>query len=166
MGQRTQMVVEVTKCEQKYTASYYNQWGIGKMQLLDVMRFVTTYHNEKWCRNDYIFPETLYNAFLLKDDVFKGEATSERVIDWLNTQDNNNGGILLKIKVNDYNDIESGELYIFNDPEATDTKGKVKKYIDLFEYVNYNPQYFNEPFLTAFTALMRFYNIEIKSHVD
>jgi hypothetical protein len=24
------------------------------------------------------------------------------------------------------------------------------------------PEYFNEPFVTAFTALMRFYNIEIK----
>ena len=34
---------------------------------------------------------------------FKGKATPEKVMKWINdTQDNNNGGMLLKIKMNRY----------------------------------------------------------------
>lgn len=180
MGQRTQMVVEVTKVEhnyktgkdtkKKYLGSYHNQWGIGKMQLWDVVRFLTTYNNG--CE-EYKLPERLYKAYLMDDKyVFTGKATPERVMDWFRTQDNNNGGMLLKVNVNRYGDVESGELYIFNDPEIEASREyeknpnaepnySVNRYISLREYVLYCPEYFNTDFLTMFTALLRFYNIKI-----
>ena len=174
MGQRTQMVVEViktdhdyktdTNTEKRYLGSYHNQWGIGKMQLWDVMRFLTTYQSGL---EDYDLPKRLYKAYLMNDDyVFTGEATPENVMNWFETQDNNNGGILLKVKMDRYGDIVSGELYIFNDPEMDahkhpDEDFEVNRYISLWEYVQYNPEYFNTDFLTAFTALLRFFNIKI-----
>lgn len=189
MGQRTQSVFEVVKTfedystgkksKKTYIGSYHNQWGIGKMQLLDVMRFVTTYQDG--CSKDgYDMPERLYKAYKLDgkeyETPFKGKATPEKVMDWINkTQDNNNGGLLLKLNVDNFNDIQSGELYIFNDPEKdydnyydkhpdddSDKTFDVNRCISFFEYMSLRPRYFNEPFITAFTALMRFYNIEIK----
>lgn len=187
MGQRTQLVVEVTKVTEDYTTkkktkktyvgSYHNQWGIGKMQLFDVIRMVTSYVDSM--DEEYTFPERLHKAYLLNgkeyENPFKGKATPERVMKWLNTQDNNNGGMLLKLKVDRFNYIESGELYFFNDPETEGSRYceqhpededawynfKVDRQISLLEYINYMPEYFNEPFITAFTALMRFYNIQI-----
>lgn len=180
MGQRTQMVIEVTKTEhnyktgkdtkKKYLGSYHNQWGIGKMQLWDVMRFLTTYNSGL---DEYKLPERLHKAYLMDDKyVFTGKATPERVMDWFRTQDNNNGGMLLKVNVNKYGDVESGELYIFNDPEQEASREyeknpnaepnySVNRYISLREYILYCPEYFNTDFLTAFTALLRFYNIKI-----
>lgn len=74
MGQRTQSVFEVVKTfedystgkktKKTYVGSYHNQWGIAKMQLLDVMRFVTTYQ-EGCSKDDYVMPERLYKAYLL-----------------------------------------------------------------------------------------------------
>ena len=188
MGQRTQLVVEVTKVEKDYSTgkktkktfvgSYHNQWGIGKMQLLDVIRMVTSYVDSM--DREYTFPEKLHKAWLLNgkeyEHPFKGKATPERVMNWINkTQDNNNGGLLLKLKVDHFNYIESGELYFFNDPEREsciyseqhpeDEDGwknfKVDRQISFWDYINYTPKYFNEPFVTAFTGLMRFYNIQI-----
>lgn len=188
MGQRTQSVFEVVKTfedystgkktKKTYVGSYHNQWGIAKMQLLDVMRFVTTYQ-DGCSKDDYVMPERLYKAYLLNgkeyEHPFKGKATPEKVIEWLNGQDNNNGGLLLKLNVNHYNNIQSGELYIFNDPEKeysdyynehpdgdSNKVFNVNRQISFFEYMCLYPEYFNEPFVTAFTALMRFYNIEIK----
>lgn len=180
MGQRTQIVIEVTKTEhnyktgkdtkKKYLGSYHNQWGIGKMQLWDVLRFLTTYND---CRGEYKLPERLHKAYLMDDKyIFTGKATPERVIDWFGTQDNNDGGILLKVNLDGYGMIESGELYIFNDPEMEANKEyeknpnaepnySVNRYISLREYIMYCPEYFNVDFLTAFTALLRFYNIKI-----
>lgn len=180
MGQRTQLVIEVTKTEhnyktgkdttKKYVGSYHNQWGIGKMQLWDVMRFLTTYYSGF---EDYKLPEKLHKAYLMDDEyVFKGSATPKRFIKWIESQDNNNGGILLKIKMDRYGNIESGKMYIFNDPEIeyceahkkdlnADIDIRVNRYITLREYVLYTPEYFNTDFLTAFTALLRFYNIKI-----
>lgn len=183
MGQRTQMVVEVTETKHNYKTdkdsrvkhigSYHNQWGMAKMQLFDVMRFLTTYNGDY---EDYKLPEKLHKAWLMNDEyVFKGKVTPERVMEWMNTtQDNNDGGVLLKVKMDRYGYIESGELYIFNDPERDysiayerDPKSadgrdfKVDRYVTLLEYINYWPKYFNEEFLTAFTALLRFYNIKI-----
>ena len=181
MGQRTKMVVEVTETKHNYKTgkdtkkrhlgSYYNQWGIGKMQLWDVIRFLTTYNG---CCEDYKLPERLHKAYLMEDKyIFGGKATPERVMEWMNTsQDNNNGGILLKVKLDKYGYIESGELYIFNDPETeacriheknpdAECSYNVERYVSLREYVLYCPEYFNTDFLTAFTALLRFYNIEI-----
>lgn len=190
MGQRTQLVVEVTKTERnydtgkdvktKYLGSYHNQWGIGKMQLLDVMRFLTTYVDS--CADEYKFPDRLHKGWLLPEDQrpFKGKATPEKVMQWIHlTQDNNNGGMLLKVKMDRYGYIKSGELYIFNDPETeycryTDKhpdedidwgKFKVERVISFVEYMNYDPQYFsgseNEAFVSAFLSLLRFYNIKI-----
>lgn len=185
MGQRTQMVVEVVKTVEDYSTgkktkktylgSYHNQWGIAKMQLFDVMRFVTSYQ-DGFSKDAYAMPEQLHKGYRLDDEsVFKGKATPERVMDWLNKQDNNNGGLLLKLNVDNFDYIQSGELYIFNDPEREysnhynehpdDDSNKVfevNRQISLFEYICLYPEYFNEPFITAFTALMRFYNIEIK----
>lgn len=182
MGQRTQMVIEVTKTEhnyktgkdtkKKYLGSYHNQWGIGKMQLWDVMRFLTTYNGDDY--DGYKLPERLYKAYLMDDKyVFTGAATPENVMNWINTsQDNNDGGILLKVNMDRYGMIESGELYIFNDPEMEASREyeknpnaepdySVNRYISLREYVLYCPKYFNTDFLTAFTALLRFFNIKI-----
>ena len=89
MGQRTQLVVEVTKVERnydtgkdtktKYLGSYHNQWGIGKMQLLDVMRFLTTYFDS--CSMEFKLPDTLHKGWLMNDEyVFKGKVTPERVM--------------------------------------------------------------------------------------
>lgn len=189
MGQRTQSVFEVVKTfedystgkksKKTYVGSYHNQWGIAKMQLLDVMRFVTSYQ-DGCSKDDYIMPEKLYKAYLLDgkeyEHPFKGKATPKRVMDWMNkTQDNNDGGLLLKLNVDNFNHIQSGELYIFNDPEKdycdyydehpdgdSDKVFNVNRQISFFEYMCLYPEYFNEPFVTAFTALMRFYNIEIK----
>ena len=189
MGQRTQSVFEVVKTfedystgkktKKTYVGSYHNQWGIAKMQLLDEMRFVTSYQ-DGCSKDDYIMPEKLYKAYLLDgkeyEHPFKGKATPKRVMDWMNkTQDNNDGGLLLKLNVDNFNHIESGELYIFNDPEKdycdyydehpdgdSDKVFNINRCISFFEYMSLYPQYFNEPFVTAFTALMRFYNIEIK----
>ena len=181
MGQRTQLVIEVTETKhnyktgkdtkKKYIGSYHNQWGIGKMQLWDVIRFLTTYNGDY---EDYKLPERLHKAYLMEDKyIFGGRVTPERVMEWMNTsQDNNNGGILLKVKLNKYGDIESGELYIFNDPEQEARKEyeknpnaeptyNVNRYISLREYIMYCPGYFNTDFLTAFIALLRFYNIKI-----
>lgn len=185
MGQRTQMVVEVVKTVEDYSTekktkktylgSYHNQWGIAKMQLLDVMRFVTSYQ-DGFSKDAYVMPERLHKGFLMDDEsVFKGKATPERVIDWLNKQDNNNGGLLLKLNVDNFDYIQSGELYIFNDPEhdydeAVKANGgnedgvdysEVNRIISFMDYVTIFPEYFNPDFITAFTALMRFYNIKI-----
>lgn len=189
MGQRTQSVFEVVKTfedystgkksKKTYVGSYHNQWGIAKMQLLDVMRFVTSY--QEGCSNDdYVMPERLHKAYLLNDKEyehpFKGKATPKKVMDWINkTQDNNDGGLLLKLNVDNFNHIQSGELYIFNDPEKdycdyydehpdgdSHKVFNINRQISLLEYMSLYPEYFNEPFVTAFTALMRFYNIEIK----
>ena len=189
MGQRTQLVVEVTKVERnyetgkdtktKYLGSYHNQWGIGKMQLLDVMRFLTTYFDS--CSREFELPDKLYKGWLMNDEyIFKGKVTPERVMKWMYTkQDNNNGGMLLKVKMNRYCYIESGELYIFNDPETeycryTDAhpdeevewdRFKISRLIRFTEYMNYFPEYFsgseNESFVSAFLSLLRFYNIKI-----
>ena len=187
MGQRTQLVVEVTKVNEDYSTgkkskktyvgSYHNQWGIGKMQLLDVIRMVTFYADSM--DEEYTFPEKLHKGWLLNnkeyEHPFKGKATPERVMNWINkTQDNNNGGLLLKLKVDHFNYIVSGELYFFNDPEKeycdyydehpdgdSDKVFNVNRQISFLDYMNYTPEYFNEPFVTAFTALMRFYNIQI-----
>ena len=190
MGQRTQLVVEVTKVERnyetgkdtktRYLGSYHNQWGIGKMQLLDVMRFLTTYNDG--CSNGYKLPDKLHKGWLLLEDQrpFKGKATPEKVMQWMYlTQDNNNGGMLLKVKMDLYGHIESGELYIFNDPETEScrysnahpdedvdwSKFKIERVIRFVEYMNYFPQYFsdeqNESFVSAFLSLLRFYNIKI-----
>lgn len=181
MGQRTQLVIEVTETKhnyktgkdtkKKHIGSYHNQWGIGKMQLWDVMRFLTTYTNGY---EDYKLPERLYKAYLMDDKyVFGGKATPERVMEWMNTsQDNNDGGILLKVELNRYGDVESGELYIFNDPEMeacqihkkdpnAECSYAVSRYVSLREYILYCPEYFNTDFLTMFTALLRFFNIKI-----
>ena len=188
MGQRTQSVFEVVKTfedystgkksKKTYVGSYHNQWGIAKMQLLDVMRFVTSYQEGR-SDDDYVMPEKLYKAYLLNDKEyehpFKGKATPKKVMDWINkTQDNNNGGLLLKLNVDNFNHIQSGELYIFNDAEKeycdyydehpdgdSDKVFNVNRQISFFEYISLYPEYFNEPFVTAFTALMRFYNILI-----
>lgn len=188
MGQRTQLVVEVTKVNEDYSTgkktkktyvgSYHNQWGIGKMQLLDVMRMVTSYVDSM--EDEYKFPDKLHKGWLLNDKkyehAFKGKATPEKVMKWINTtQDNNNGGMLLKLNVDHFNYIESGELYFFNDPERESCiyseqhpededaweNFKVDRQISFLDYINYTPEYFDEPFITAFTALMRFYNIKI-----
>ena len=189
MGQRTQSVFEVVKTfedystgkksKKTYVGSYHNQWGFAKMQLFDVMRFITTYQ-EGCSKDDYNMPERLYKAYRLDGNEyerpFKGKATPKRVMDWMNkTQDNNNGGLLLKLNVDHFNYIQSGELYIFNDPEKdydeyydkhpdgdSNKVFDINRCISFFEYMSLYPQYFNEPFVTAFTALMRFYNIEIK----
>lgn len=185
MGQRTQMVIEVTKTEhnyktgkdtkKKYLGSYHNQWGIGKMQLWDVMRFLTTYNNG---REEYKLPERLHKAYLMDDEyVFTGEATPERVMDWFGTQDNNDGGLLLKVNIDRCGNVESGELYIFNDPEmdahneykknpSAEPNYSVNRYMSLWDYVQYMPEYFNTDFLTAFTAFLRFYNIKIVEPKD
>ena len=190
MGQRTQLVVEVTKVERnyetgkdtktKYLGSYHNQWGIGKMQLLDVMRFLTSYFDA--CDREFQLPDRLHKGWLLPEDQrpFKGKATPEKVMKWMYlTQDNNNGGMLLKVKMDRYCSIESGELYIFNDPETeyssyTDEhpdeeveweKFKIGRLIRFTEYMNYFPEYFsgseNEAFISSFLSLLRFYNIKI-----
>lgn len=192
MGQRTQLVVEVTKIEEDYATekktkktfvgSYHNQWGIGKMQLLDVIRMVTSYVDSM--DREYTFPEKLHKGWLLKgkeyEHPFKGKATPERVMKWINTtQGNNNGGMLLKLNVDHFNYIKSGELYFFNDPETEYSRYcdehpnedmswkefKVERVIRFVEYMNYDPMYFsdedNEAFVSAFIGLMRFYNIKI-----
>ena len=98
------------------------------MQLWDVMRFLTTYNGDDY--DGYKLPERLYKAYLMDDEyVFKGAATPENVMNWINTsQDNNDGGILLKVNMDRYgNMIESGELYIFNDPEMGRLVGNMKR---------------------------------------
>lgn len=193
MGQRTQMVVEVVKTvedystgkktKKTYVGSYHNQWGIAKMQLLDVMRFVTSYRDD-FSKDDYVMPERLYKAYLLDgkeyEHPFKGKATPEKVMDWINkSQDNNNGGLLLKLNVDNFDSIQSGELYIFNDPETEGSRYckehpeeeeawrnfKVDRVVRFVEYMNYDPQYFsgdeNEAFITSFLSLLRFYKIKI-----
>jgi len=192
MGQRTQLVIEVTKPQRNYdtgkdvkktyVGSYHNQWGIGKMQLLDIMMFVNTYFCD--CDGGIKFPEKLNKGYLLNGNEyevpFEGKATPEKVMNWMReTQDNNNGGMLLKVKMDRYGHITSGELYIFNDPETeycryTDAhpdedinwdKFKIERVIRFVEYLNYDPQYFsgerNESFVSAFLSLLRFYNIKI-----
>lgn len=192
MGQRTQLVIEVIKTDHdyqtnkdkktRYVGSYHNQWGIGKMQLTDVIRFLTSYIDDF---SDYELPKKLYKAWLMEDEyVFKGKVTPERVMNWMNTkQDNNNGGILLKVNVNNYSEIESGELYIFNDPEIevsryydehpeepySNDNYRVQRIVSLVDYMSYTPQYFsgeqNEAFVSAFLSLMKFYNIKIMEPV-
>ena len=188
MGQRTQLVVEVTKVKKDfstgkktkktYVGSYHNQWGLGKMQLFDVIRMVTSYVDNM--EDEYKFPDKLHKGWLLNgkeyEHPFKGKVTPEKVMEWINTtQDNNNGGMLLKLKVDRFHYIESGELYFFNDPEREGSiyceqhpededawkNFKVDRQISFLDYINYTPEYFDEPFITAFTALMRFYNIQI-----
>jgi len=190
MGQRTQLVIEVTKpqrdydtgkdVKKTYVGSYHNQWGIGKMQLLDIMMFVNTYFCD--CDEGIKFPERLSKGYLLNgkeyEVPFEGKATPEKVMKWINdTQDNNNGGMLLKIKMNRYGQIESGKLFIFNDPEsegskyysehpdADDKSFEVDRIVRFVEYMNYDPRYFsgenNEAFVSSFLSLMKYYNIEI-----
>ena len=186
MGQRTQMVVEVVKPEysqkakryvtKRFVGSYHNQWGIGKMQLWDVMRFLTNYNDGL---ADYELPKYLHKAYLMEDAyTFKGKPTPQAVMEWMNTtQDNNDGGILLKVKMDKYGVVDSGELYIFNDPEMGAHKEyeknpkaepdySVNRYISLREYIMYCPEYFTVDFLTAFTALLRCYNIKIMEPKD
>ena len=185
MGQRTQSVIEVTKPERNYETgedaiktyigSYHNQWGIGKMQLWDIVRFLTEYVSGS---EKYKLPAKLYKAWLLgkNDHPFKGEATPENVMEWMNGQDNNDGGFLLKVKMDRFGSIESGELYIFNDPECEEIRltklypekyqdsfpsVKIERVVSLLEYINYCPEYFNEEFLTMFTAMLRFFNIKL-----
>lgn len=192
MGQRTQLVVEVTKVTENYTTgkktkktyvgSYHNQWGIAKMQLLDVIRFLTTYPDSM--EEGFTFPERLHKGYLLNGSKyecqFKGKATPEKVMEWINTtQDNNNGGMLLKIEVDRHNYIQSGQLYIFNDPESEASRYyeqhpnedwaygrfKVERVIRFVEYMNYDAGYFsgadNEAFITSFLSLLKYYHIEI-----
>lgn len=192
MGQRTQLVVEVTKVTEDYSTkkktkktyvgSYHNQWGIGKMQLWDVMRFLTTYVDSM--EEGFTFPEKLYKGWLLNgneyEHPFKGKATPERVMKWINTtQDNNNGGMLLKVEVDKYNYLQSGKLYIFNDPEREYSRYcdqhpnedvawenfKVSRVVRFVEYMNYDPIYFsgddNEAFISSFLSLLRYCHIEI-----
>lgn len=88
------------------------------MQLFDVIRIITTYIGPE----GFKFPAQSHKAFKLEDGQFKGRATPQNVINWINkTQDNNNGGALLKLDVKG-GYIEAGELYLFNDREIEGTK--------------------------------------------
>lgn len=188
MGQRTQIVIEVTvdgekwlpdctkvKDPKTYVASYHNQWGFAKKQLFDVVRFLTENHRkESVDKNKFVFPKDLQDAFLIDDDFkYRGKATPEKVMDYLNRMDNNNGGLFLKINMDEHYRVESGKLYIFNDPESECSQAldenkptpeggyRVNRAVSLMEYVSFNQRYFDIDFLTMFTAMLRFYNIEI-----
>lgn len=56
--------------------------------------------------------------------------------------------------------IETGKLYLFNDPES-DGNGKVNRQVSLNEYVNSNPEYFNDDFINYFNSFLKFYNIKL-----
>lgn len=163
MGQRTQIVINVKNLDngKEQTASYYNQWGIGKMQLLDVVRALTEYVNYP---EEYKMPDKLYKAWKMDDKEretpFKGDANPQNVIKWINdTQDNNNGGLLLKLSMK-YGRIDSGELYLFNDPEAENVN-RVNRAVTFEEYLNFNPEYINEDFNNMFLSMLKFFDVEI-----
>lgn len=163
MGQNTQLVVFVREEKankvNKYLASYFNRCGFAKMQLFDVIRIITTYIGPE----GFKFPAQLHKAFKLEDGQFKGRATPQNVINWINkTQDNNNGGALLKLDVKG-GYIEAGELYLFNDRETEGTKN-VNRCVSFDEYTRFNPDYFDEDFIAYFKAFLRFYNIKIVEH--
>lgn len=116
MGQNTQSVVFVREEKankvNKYSASYFNRCGFAKMQLF--IRIITTYIGPE----GFKFPARLHKAFKPEDGQFKGRATPQNVINRINkTQDNNNGGALLKPDVKG-GYTEAGELYLFNDRET------------------------------------------------
>lgn len=163
MGQRTQLVVEIFEKNRfkngykRSLASYHNQWGFAKMQIFDVMRLITTYINYE----GFNFPDYLHKGFRLPEsESFNGIATPENVMTWINNYcDNNNGGALLKLLIKDYQ-VEAGKLYLFNDPES-DGSGKVNRHVSLDEYVNFNPEYFNDDFINYFNSFLKFYNIKL-----
>lgn len=182
MGQRTQIVIEVNKTEKdykinkefikKYVGSYYNQWGLGTMQLRDIKRFLTTYYSGF---EEYKLPEQLYKAYKIEDKndfPFDKECTPENIMDWLNRQDNNNGGLFLTVNMDRLGNIKNGKLYIFNDPEAENSREldknpnfedyvEVNRYVNLWEYINFFPNYFTKDFVTGFLAELSEHNIEI-----
>ena len=182
MGQRTQIVIEVYKTEKDYktntevkkhyVGSYHNQWGLGTMQLRDIKRFLTTYYSGF---EDYELPKQLYKAYKMDDETdftFNKECTVENIMDWLNRQDNNNGGLFLTVNMDRFGYIEDGKLYIFNDPEAENSREldknpnfkdyvEVNRIVDFWEYINFFPNYFTNDFVTGFLAELSEHHIEI-----
>ena len=79
---------------------------------------------------------------------------------WINNYcDNNNAAALLKLLIKDYQ-VEPGKLYLFNVPES-DGSAKVNRHVSLDEYVNFNPEYFNDDFINYFNSFLKFYNIKL-----
>lgn len=160
MGQRTQIVVKVIErntydnTEKTHIGCYHNQWGIAKMQLMDAINLFNTYINYK----GFEFPKHLAKAYLLGEDETCTNPTIEGVMDYLNHQDNNDGGLFIELEVEDQL-IKSGKMYIFNDAER---EGKpVDRIVSLAEYINYYPEYFNADFYAMFTACLHYHNIEL-----
>lgn len=165
MGQRTQAIIEITNFKygekETFTGFYYNQWGLAKMQLWDIVRMVTTYFDY----GKIEMPQQLHKAVIFTPDKpLAGNVTPENTINWLNHQHNNNGGFLLKLVTDNYQ-ITSGELYLFNDPEA-EGESCVNRVVSLAEYIQFNPEYFSGEFITMFTNLLDFYNIKIMGKSD
>lgn len=159
MGQRTQIVVKVNEHD-KYTkttktriASYHNQWGIAKMQLMDAINLLNTYID-----GEFKFPKQLAKAWLLdKEDTCK-DTSIKGVIDYLNHMDNNDGGLYIELEIEDY-DISKGKMYIFNDAEVEGQE--VNRVVSLAEYISYYPRYYDSDFYTMFTACLRFHNVQL-----
>lgn len=158
MGQRTQIVINVKNLDngKEQTGSYYNQWGLAKIQLLDVVRALTEYINYG---EEYKMPDKLYKARKMGGEEcetpFKGDANPQNVIKWINeTQDNDNGGLLLKLTTQN-GFINSGKLYLFNDPEAENID-EVNRAVTFEEYLNFNPEYIDDDFSNMFLSMLRF----------
>lgn len=165
MGQRTQIVVKVIERHtfrdtvETHIGCYHNQWGIGKMQLMDAINLFNHYIDY----DGFKFPKRLAKAYLLDEDETCKDTSIAGVIDYLNHQDNNDGGLLIELEVKDCY-ITGGKMYIFNDAER---EGKeVDRVISLAEYIGYYPEYYNPDFYAMFTACLHCHNIELIENIE
>ena len=164
MGQRTQIVVRVkavssySRKESVHYASYHNQWGLAKVQMKDVIRMLT-YYNADY--DNYELPKQLAKAWRLPQDEWCTDLTPEGVCDYLNHQDNNDGGIFLDLVAEDQEIVE-GKMYIYSDPEASKhATDKVEGPISLSTYIRSNPHYYDKDFYKALIDICKYYNVEI-----
>lgn len=165
MGQRTQIVVKVTVASSPYSkevsvhyGTYHNQWGLAKVQIKDIIRMLT-YYNQSY--DHYQLPRTLGKAWLTNQEEWCTDLTPEGVQKYLNTTDNNDGGVFLDLQV-EYNEVIGGKVYLYSDPEAEKhhTEG-VEGPISLSTYIRSNPRYYDKDFYKAFISLCKHYNVEI-----
>ena len=176
MGQRTQMVVDVdivktnyedeTTDKQHVIGCYHNQWGIGKMQLLDVINLLNTYVDF----DGFKLPKRLHKGWLLPDEerITQPNPSIYEVMNYLNQMDNNNGGIYIKINVKDHS-IVDGYMCIFNDPEEDSANHSdrdsldfgVDRIISYKQWRDYYKRYFNRHFDSMFKQTLKFYNIKL-----